>query len=92
MPAAAASADTDGEEDDAAWQAAWVLAERIAGNGPLGVRGAKQVLDGVRSCGGDYAAALALSSQLRSPLSETDDFREALEAFAAKRRPVFKGR
>ena len=88
---AAASTGNDGDEDGA-WQAAWALAERIAGNGPLGVRGAKQVIDGVRNCGGNYAAALALSSQLRAPLSETDDFREALEAFAAKRRPVFKGR
>lgn len=26
-----------------AWHEAWTLAERIAANGPLGVRGAKQV-------------------------------------------------
>lgn len=40
----------------------------------------------------DFASAIALSSQLRAPLSETDDFREALEAFEGKRKPVFKGR
>jgi enoyl-CoA hydratase/carnithine racemase len=38
------------------------------------------------------ATALALSSQLRAPLSETADFKEALAAFAQKRKARFEGR
>jgi methylglutaconyl-CoA hydratase len=73
-----------------AWHEAWSLAERIAANGPLGVRGAKEVINGCHNV--DFTSAVSLSSRLRAPLSETDDFREALQAFEEKRKPVFKGR
>lgn len=74
---------------DNPWADALALAKRIAANAPLGVRGAKEVIDGSHNV--DFSTAVALSSQLRAPLSETDDFREALQAFEEKRKPVFKG-
>ena len=74
------------EVDDAALE----LAETIARNAPLGVRGAKEVMEGAHNV--SFAEAIRLASQLRAPLSETDDFKEALVAFEEKRKPVFKGR
>lgn len=68
---------------------AQAIARRIAENGPLGVRGAKEVIEGSHNV--DMTTALSLSSQLRAPLSETEDFREALAAFAQKRKPHFQG-
>jgi len=39
-----------------------------------------------------FADASRLASQLRAPLSETDNYKEALVAFEEKRKPVFRGR
>ncbi len=62
---------------------------RIAQNGPLGVRGAKTVIDA--SYGLEISEATELSMKFRESLTHTNDFNEALRAFVEKNRPVFTG-
>lgn len=69
---------------------ALVIAGRIAANSPLGLRGAKRVMD--ESADNSAAEALELSRQLRPPLTDTEDFQEGLASFREKRKPVFQGR
>lgn len=91
LGAAAAARGNLGRRVDDAVAEALALAGRIAANAPLGVRGAKAVLDA--SIDGDAAAAMELSRRLRGPLTKTKDHLAALEAWRSKsRRPVeFKG-
>ncbi|MDT7953460.1 MAG: hypothetical protein RQ966_18310 [Acetobacteraceae bacterium] len=67
------------------------MARRIAENAPLTVSSAKQHLRAL-------ATALPLPSALAQALAESRsralssaDFAEGLEAFGAKRKPVFRG-
>jgi len=66
------------------------LAEKIAANAPLGVRGAKTVINAALDHG--YAEAERLTRALRPPLSSTEDFAEGLASFREKRKAIFKGR
>ena len=50
-----------------------------------------QVLDAVDESL-TFDEQLARSNAARLPLNDTEDFKEALAAFAEKRKPVFKGR
>lgn len=68
---------------------ALALARKISANAPLGVRGAKEVLNA--SLDGDLDRALELSRKLRPPLTSTDDFCEGLASFREKRTAIFKG-
>lgn len=74
----------------AALEEALALATAIAANGPLGVRGARTVIDDGLDL--DFADHVALSHAHRLPLNDTDDFKEALAAFADGRKPEFRGR
>lgn len=65
------------------------LAGRICENGPLGVRGAKKVID--TSLDMPMDGAIAYSNEIRLPLNQTKDFAEALAAFREKRKPRFRG-
>ncbi|MCA9564900.1 MAG: crotonase/enoyl-CoA hydratase family protein [Myxococcales bacterium] len=66
------------------------MAEQIASNPPLVVQGTKQVMDFSRgkpvSAGLDYVAAW------NAAFLQSEDFREAIEAFMQKRAPKFVGR
>lgn len=73
-----------------AYDEALDLAKRIASNGPLGVRGAKYVMDTIDDSL-TFDEQLKVSNAHRFPLNDTDDFKEALKAFAEKRKPVFTG-
>lgn len=66
------------------------LASTIAANAPLGLRGAKEVLDA--SIDGDFARSMEMSRKLRPALTDSEDFQEGLASFREKRAPVFRGR
>ena len=66
------------------------LAERIAENGPLGVRATKRVLNE----GGRWLAEEAFARQhaIYEPVRSSEDAREGAAAFTEKRKPVWRGR
>ena len=66
------------------------LAASIAANGPVAVRLAKQAIEGGAHLSLDEA--LALEWRCYEGVLTTEDREEALEAFAAKRPPRFRGR
>jgi enoyl-CoA hydratase len=69
---------------------ALALARTIAGNAPLAVRAARDVLRQSRDL--SEAAALALEAQHGEHLRRTEDAVEGPRSFLEKRAPVFKGR
>lgn len=69
--------------------AARALARRIAVNPPHAVRMTKRLLwEGRRS---DLASLLEMASAMQAAAHTTADHAEAVDAFLAKRKPVFKG-
>ncbi|GBG26559.1 Methylglutaconyl-CoA hydratase, mitochondrial [Hondaea fermentalgiana] len=70
-------------------QTAMDLGAHISKMGPLGVKAARIVIDqGLDMSFKDHAL---LSDEHRFPLNDSEDFKEALAAFAEGRKPVFKG-
>lgn len=70
--------------------AARALAAEIGANGPLAIRAAKRAIDG--GLGLSMEAALKVELDAYESIIPTEDRREAINAFAEKRDPVFRGR
>ena len=66
------------------------LAQRLAGQPPIAVRGARRALDAAWHRGPDASLRLALEGQIRC--LESEDFREAQRAMAERRSPQWQGR
>lgn len=77
-------------EPDQLLDAALELAREIAKNGPIGVTQAKFVLTYGPEC--SIGVALPLESKAYEVTIPTEDRMEALNAFAEKRKPVFKNK
>ena len=75
---------------DGLMPAALAVAERIAGNGPLAVRQAKRSVN--LGMGTDLTTALGIEIEAYNRLVPTEDRREGVIAFNAKRKPRFMGR
>jgi enoyl-CoA hydratase/carnithine racemase len=66
------------------------MARTICESAPLAVRYAKELM--MRGTGLSVEEALRLEDDVESTLMASEDFSEALKAFAEKRKPDFKGR
>jgi enoyl-CoA hydratase/carnithine racemase len=77
-------------DGETAVAAARDLAERIAANSPLAVQGTKRVLDYCE--GKSVEDGLRYVATWNAAFLRSDDLREAMAAFAEKRKPKFTGR
>ncbi|MGH9023053.1 MAG: enoyl-CoA hydratase/isomerase family protein, partial [Acidimicrobiia bacterium] len=77
-------------EPEALLPAAEQLARRIAANGPLAVRKAKEAM--VRSSGRPLEEAFAVESECAREVWRSEDAKEGPRAFLEKRPPRFTGR
>jgi enoyl-CoA hydratase len=71
-------------------EAVLAIANRIAGNGPLGVRQAKQAIH--RGLQMSLADGLAFEIEAYNRLVPTEDRREGVLAFNERRKPNFQGK
>ncbi|MCB1738869.1 MAG: 2-(1,2-epoxy-1,2-dihydrophenyl)acetyl-CoA isomerase [Gammaproteobacteria bacterium] len=76
-------------DDDALMTEAERLARHLASQPTLALARIKQALN--QSMHNDLHSQLALERDYMSELSRSHDYREGVEAFTAKRKPVFKG-
>ena len=70
--------------------AAFALADVIAGNGPMSVRAHKEIL--YRGYLESREEGNAVAGHILSPLMKSEDAKEGPRAFLEKRKPVWKGR
>lgn len=76
-------------EGDAAFQASLKLAQRMAENGPIALKAAKEAID--RGIQEHLSKALEIEGECYQKIVPTKDRIEALEAFIAKRKPKYNG-
>ncbi|XP_055371327.1 methylglutaconyl-CoA hydratase, mitochondrial [Condylostylus longicornis] len=74
---------------DAAFQKALQIADEIVPNGPVGVRMAKKAID--KGLQIDLAVGYAIEEACYAQVMVTKDRLEGLQAFAEKRKPIYKG-
>lgn len=65
------------------------MAHRIANAAPLAAAGAKKILRNIANA--SFSEAFTQEAQLQGRLTHSADFREGVQAFVEKRKPVFKG-
>lgn len=71
-------------------KAAEEMARVIMSRAPLGVLAHKRMIH--QNIDADFETVLNLEKQSITPLCFTEDYKEALDAFSEKRKPMFKGR
>jgi 2-(1,2-epoxy-1,2-dihydrophenyl)acetyl-CoA isomerase len=76
--------------DDLLAERTRALAQSIAAGPPIAIRYMKQNLN--RAVGADLRTCLAEEAERMVRCTRTEDHREAVQAFMAKRKPVFSGR
>jgi 2-(1,2-epoxy-1,2-dihydrophenyl)acetyl-CoA isomerase len=76
--------------DEALAERTRALAQSIAAGPPIAIRYMKQNLN--RAVGADLRTCLAEEAERMVRCTRTEDHREAVQAFMAKRKPVFSGR
>ena len=77
-------------DDDRLMDEALALARRIAVNPAYGLRMAKRLLrEGARS---ELSTLLDMSASMQAIAHQTEDHKEAVDAFVEKRKPVFKNK
>lgn len=76
--------------DDRLEAATDALVDELRALSPLAQRTVKSLLNQTENT--DLEAAIALEGQCYARLRQSDDFREGVEAFQQKRKPVFRGR
>lgn len=77
------------EANDAAYQRALKLAQEIIPNGPVGIRMSKKSIN--KGSEVDLSTGYAIEEACYAQLIPTQDRLEGLQAFAEKRKPVYKG-
>ncbi len=77
--------------DDELETYAYALADEIAANAPLSVRGTKRILGHMTGAPPSPSAAEDIDATIRA-VNTSADLREGMQAFLEKRRPDFRGR
>jgi enoyl-CoA hydratase/carnithine racemase len=79
-------------DDDAVESAALELAAEVAGNAPLSMKGNKLAIDRLNANPALTEEQEKELIELRESCFRSEDFREGIDAFAAKRKPEWRGR